>query len=510
MAGRQAAGRRPIPIAGLWRALGLTFASAVVWGVAHVAAGRRAVGFTLMALLALLVAGSATLVLAFQDTMKQLVVQDLWLNVITAAIIALALVWALIVIRSYQVVRPPGLPTAMRIASTTLVVVLSVLICTPFVYAANATYVLRDTLSKIFPGDDHSGQKVDAANPWKNMPRVNVLLLGGDGGKDRTGIRTDSMTVASIDTKTGNTVMLSIPRGLYGMDMPPRLRSRFPNGYQGEPGPGIVGRDRGLLNELYLYGEHHPDLEPGYKSGQRGPHLLEDVIEYLLGLKINYYVMVNLGGFKDIVNAMGGVDVHIEKPPANSGMPGLPIGGDPDKHTAPTGYLYPGKHHLNGEQALWYGRNRHADDDFHRMDRQKCLLKDIAEQANPQKVVTHFEKLAEAATNTISTNIPSALLPALVKLSGTVKHGADITSLTYSPYKISGFHTDRRADATMIQVMRRVAAKAIADSANPHKPSPSPTTTAKKHKKKVKTGVTASPTASSGSSGSVSLKNACG
>ncbi|WP_433180889.1 LCP family protein [Actinoallomurus sp. CA-150999] len=505
MAGGQAAGRRPIPIAGLWRALGLTLASAVVWGVAHVAAGRRAVGFTLMGLLAILVAGSATLVLAFQDTMKQLVVQDLWLNVITAAIIALALVWALIVIRSYQVVRPPGLPTAMRIASTTLVVVLSVLICTPFVYAANATYVLRDTLSKIFPGDDHSGQAVDADNPWKNMPRVNVALLGGDGGNDRKGIRTDSMTVASIDTKTGNTVMLSLPRGLYKFDMPPRLRSRFPNGFTGEPG------DQGLLNELYLYGEHHAELEPGYKKGQRGPHLLEDVIGYLLGLKINYYVLVNLDGFKDIVNAMGGVDVHVEKPPANSGMPGLPIGGDPDKHLPPTGYLYPGKQHLNGEKALWYGRNRHADDDFHRMDRQKCLLKDIAEQANPQKVVTHFEKLAKAATNTISTNIPSALLPALVKLSGTVKHGADITSLTYSPYKIPGFHTDRRADATIIQVMRRVAAKAIADSANPQKPGPSPTTTVKKHKKKkVNTGATASPSASSGSSGSVSLKNACG
>ncbi|GAB3987037.1 hypothetical protein GCM10029978_104110 [Actinoallomurus acanthiterrae] len=510
MAGRQAAGHRPIPIAGLWRALALTLASAVVWGVAHVAAGRRAVGFTLMGLLAILVAGSATLVLAFQDTMKQLVVQDLWLNVITAAIIALALVWALIVIRSYQVVRPPGLPTAMSIASTTLVVVLSVLICTPFVYAANATYVLRDTLSKIFPGDDHSGQPVDAANPWKNMPRVNVLLLGGDGGKDRKGIRTDSMTVASIDTKTGNTVMLSIPRGLYGMDMPPRLRSRFPNGYQGEPGPGIVGRDRGLLNELYLYGEHHPDLEPGYKSGQRGPHLLEDVIGNLLGLKINYYVLVNLGGFKDIVNAMGGIDVYVQKP-ANPNLPGLPIGGDDQKGTPPTGYLRPGKRHLDGEHALWYGRSRHADDDFHRMDRQKCLLKDIAEQANPQKVVTHFEKLAEAATNTIYTNIPSALLPALVKLSGTVKHGADITSLTYNPDKIPGFHTDRRADATIIQVMRRVAAKAIADSENPNKPSASPTATVKKHKKKtVRAGVTASPKASSGSSGSVSLKNACG
>src|SRR5262249_50185335 len=150
--------------------------------------------------------------------------------------------------------------------------------------------------------------------------------------------------------------------------------------------------------------EHHPELEPDYKAGQRGPHLLEEVIGYLLGLKINYYVLVNLGGFKDIVNAMGGVDVYVQKA-ADPRLPGLPIGGDPDKGTQPSGYLLPGKHHLDGEHALWYGRSRHADDDFHRMDRQKCLLKDIAEQANPQTVVTHFEKLAKAATNTIYTNI---------------------------------------------------------------------------------------------------------
>ncbi|GAA4637911.1 hypothetical protein GCM10023196_093580 [Actinoallomurus vinaceus] len=498
MAGGQAAGRRPIPIVGLWRALGLTLASAVVWGVAHVAAGRRAVGFTLMAVLALLVAGSATLVLAFQDTMKQLVVQNTWLNVIIAAILALAVTWAAIVIWSYQVVRPPGLPAAMRVASTTLVVVLSVLICTPFVYAANTTYVLRDTLSKIFPGDDHTGPKIDAADPWKNMPRFNVLLMGGDGGKDRKGIRTDSMTVASIDTKTGNTVLISLPRNLQYFQMPARLRSIWPNGYR--PVNATLGYD-GMLNSVYLSGEKNPSLVPGFKQGQRGSHLLEEVIGNLIGMKINYYVLVNLDGFKDIVNAMGGVKVHIEK--------ALPIGGEMvNGHYTkpPTGWLHAGTQHLNGEKALWYGRSRDADDDFHRMDRQKCLMKDIADQADPQKVVTHFEKLAKAATNTIYTNLPSTLLPPLIKLSGTVKGGSDITSLAFNPWKMQGFDPV----SPNVALMRQLTTKSIADSENPHKPSPSPTTTVKKHKKKVKTGVTASPTASSGSGGSVSLKNVCG
>ncbi len=485
--------REPIPVAGLWRALGLTVASAVIWGVAHVSSGRRAVGFALMGLLATLVLGGGAAALAFQEKLKQLVVQGFWLNVFIVGILGLAVVWALIVIRSFQVVRPPGLPAAMRFTSGTLVMILALMVCTPLVYAANATYVLRDTLSSIFPGDDRSGAAVNASDPWKNKPRVNILLLGGDGGKDRTGIRTDSMTVASIDTKTGNTVLLSLPRALYKFQVPPRMRKVWPNGYTGDYGPyGTCPIGTCLLNELYIQGEQrHPELEPGYKAGQRGPHLLEDVIGYLTGLKLDYYVLVNLDGFKDIVNAMGGVRVHVEKT--------LPIGGDPDRGIQPSGYLQPGWHHLDGEHALWYGRTRHADDDFHRMDRQKCLMRDIANQADPQKVVTHFEKLASAAKNTISTNIPAALLPALVKLSGTVKHGADISSLSYDPAKIPGFHTNRPADAAIVQVMRRAATRAIAASTRPPAaPSTTPTAARK---------TTTTPTTTQGSS--VSLKNAC-
>ncbi|HEY7486798.1 MAG TPA: LCP family protein [Streptosporangiaceae bacterium] len=489
-----------VPVRGLWRALGLTVASMVVWGVAHVAAGRRLAGFSLMTLLALLVGGGATVAIGFQRSLMPIAVQRVWLDALTVGILALALLWSAIVIRSYQVVRPEGLPTAMRLTSGSLVVIMAVMVCAPLVYAANATYVLRNTLSDIFPGDDRSGAAVDKANPWKNLPRVNILLLGGDGGKDRTGIRTDSMTVASIDTKTGNTVLIGLPRALQRFPVPPRLRSRWPNGYTGDPG------DQGLLNELYIIGERHPELVPGYRTGQRGPHLLEEVIGYLVGLKINYYALVNLAGFKDIVNAMGGVRVHVEKR--------LPIGGDPDRGIPPTGFIEPGWHKLNGENALWYGRSRHADDDFHRMDRQKCLMKDIADQADPQRVVTHVQKLAKAAKRTISTNIPADLLPALVDLSGTVKRGADIRSLPFDPAKIAGF----RVYQPNILLMRQVTAKAIADSAKPKAaatgaaPTRKPVNRKPATRKPVRSGTagTATPNPARTSVSAVSLKNVCG
>jgi polyisoprenyl-teichoic acid--peptidoglycan teichoic acid transferase len=446
---------------GGWRALGLTLASTLVWGVAHVSVGRRLAGFSLMALWGMLAAGAGTLAVGipagFARNLAPIAVERVWLNGITAGLLVLALVWSTMVIRSYQLVRPDGLPTVARLLSGALVLVLVVGVCTPMVYAANTTYVLRNTLRDIFPGDDRSGPAVDAANPWKNLPRVNILLLGGDGGKDRTGIRTDSMTVASIDTKTGNTVLISLPRALQNFQMPPRLRSRWPNGYTGDPG------DQGLLNELYILGERHPELAPGYRAGHRGPHLLEEVIGYLVGLKIHYYALVNLAGFKDIVNAIGGVRVHVEKR--------LPIGGDPARGLPPVGYIEPGLRKLDGEKALWYGRSRHADDDFRRMDRQKCLMKAIADQADPQKVLTHVQKLATAAKRTISTNIPAKLLPALVDLASTVKRGAQVRSLPFDPARLTGFRVYR----PNISLMRAVTARAIAGGAKTQAAKPTAT-----------------------------------
>ncbi|MCW2944473.1 MAG: cell envelope-related transcriptional attenuator [Actinoallomurus sp.] len=469
------------PEGGLAHALGLTVASAAVWGVAHVFAGRRVVGFLLMGVFVVLVGGAVIVVLDFPGTLKHIAVQRDWLAGITVGILVLALIWATVVIRSYQVVRPRGSAGVARVLAGGLVVVLAVGVCAPLVWAARDTYTLRDTIGTIFHGDVARPRTVDVADPWKDRPRVNILLLGGDGAGDRTGVRTDSMTVASIDTRTGDTVLFSLPRNLQHFPMVARLRSRWPDGFTGVGGPGDVG----LLNELYQDAENDPSLVPGFGKGRRGPELLREEISYLIGQPIDYYVLVNLFGFSDIVDAMGGVRVHIAQD--------IPFGG-PEDGSAPTGVLKSGDRMLDGKQALWFGRSRTASSDFVRMGRQKCLMKAIAQQADPQKILMSFQQLASAAKKTISTNIPAALLPALVTLSGTMKHGAQVTSLMFVPPQ---FHVVRPD----IEVMRRVTAKAITASEDQQTTSAAPSTPADAS---PSAGASASPSASASATSSAS------
>jgi LCP family protein required for cell wall assembly len=474
---------------GLGYALGLTVASTVIWGVAHVFAGRRVVGFILMGMFVALVGGVAVVAVDFRGDLKQIAVQRDWLTGITVGIGVLAVLWAAVVIHSYQVVRPRGQAGVARVLAGGLVVVLAAAVCAPLAWAARDTYTLRDTIGTIFHGDDARPRVVDAANPWEGKPRVNILLLGGDGAGDRVGVRTDSMTVASIDTRTGDTVLFSLPRNLQRFPMVPRLRSRWPDGFTGVGAPG----DEGLLNELFQDAEDDPSLAPGFAKGRRGPELVREEISYLIGQPIDYYVLVNLFGFADIVDAVGGVKVHIGQD--------IPYGG-PEDGSAPTGVLKAGDRTLDGKQALWFGRSRTSSSDFVRMGRQKCLMKAIAEQADPQKVLFSFQRLAGAAKRTISSNIPAELLPALVKLSGTMKAGAQVDSLMFVPPQ---FHVVRPD----VEVMRRATTKAIAagqerGTASPG-PGASPGATAEPSASASATaspGATGSPGASGGPSAS--------
>ncbi len=214
---------------GLPRALALTLASALVWGVAHFVTGRRIADTLLLALYTGVAAAVAAAATVYRSDLLHLAVQPDVLQRLSAGLIALGLVWVLVVIRSYQILRPLRMSISAKTLGAASVAVMCFAVGVPVAWSAHSTYVYRDALTSIFRTGSENGKKVDAEDPFNGQARVNILLLGGDAAADRTGVRTDSMTLASVDTETGDTVLLSLPRNLEQFPMPPGpARDRFP------------------------------------------------------------------------------------------------------------------------------------------------------------------------------------------------------------------------------------------------------------------------------------------
>ena len=99
-------------------------------------------------------------------------------------------------------------------------------------------------------------------------------------------------------------------------------------------------------------------------------------IEGITGLKINYWAMVNLQGFRDLVDAVGGVTLNVRQP--------IPVGG---LGSDVTGYIEPGKRKLDGFETLWFARARDGSDDYSRMARQKCVMNAMLAPDQPADVL---------------------------------------------------------------------------------------------------------------------------
>jgi LCP family protein required for cell wall assembly len=237
-----------------------------------------------------------------------------------------------------------------------------------------------------------------------------VLLLGGDGGIHRDGVRTDSMILVSMDTETGKTVMFSLPRNLMNAQFPANspLHDLYPDGFRGEGDAG-----NWMLNAVY---RQVPILHPGVlgSSDNEGADALKQAISGSIGAKVDYYLLVNLQGFQDIVDAMGGVTVNINEP--------IPIGGSTDRGVPPEDYLDPGPdQRLDGFEALWYSRGRYGSDDYSRMERQRCMIDAIIDEADPSTLIRKYLDLAEIGKEIVRTDIPSELLDDFVELAMKVK-----------------------------------------------------------------------------------------
>ncbi|MCW2718058.1 MAG: hypothetical protein JWR81_1880 [Pseudonocardia sp.] len=471
--GRRTGAAPPARGHGLGRALLTTAAATVLPGSGHLLLHRRRTGSLIVAAFLLLVGAAVAVALTVgRSRLLALALSTRVLLGITIGCVAVGLLWIAVIVRTYLIARPRPVGTGRRVLGAVSVAMLCVIVAAPLGFAADLAESQRTMVNTLFPTGATTGPGGTAGTDVPLPPRINILLFGSDAGSDRTGTRSDSMMVASVDTITSRAVVFGLPRNIEQAPFPPgsAMAAKFPDGFF-DPSAPLSGDY--LLNAEYTYGTDHPELAPAGPTTDPGLNLLMSSVGEMLGLPINYYTKIDMAGFAAIIDAVGGVTIDVGPVP-------LPIGGVlPDgTHVAPSGYVPAGVQHLDGNQALWYARSRRDSDDYSRMSRQRCLIHTVLEQKSATDLLTHFQAVAAATANSVSTNIPQSFLPSLAALAGDVQN-LHLDSVAFDPslpdpHQPDGWFDPSHPDFGYI---RQIVASALTGTPLTSNP-PQPTSTA--------------------------------
>jgi polyisoprenyl-teichoic acid--peptidoglycan teichoic acid transferase len=373
------------------RALALMVMTLFVPGSAQLVAGNRRLGRLAMriwlGLVTLVVLGVVASTL-WHSLVFWAVSNTLLLGVVRLALMALAIGWAGLLIDAWRIGQPLSLLQNHRLAAVGVNGMLCFSVAGSLLFGAHMVGVQRDFMVTMF--GDH---EVVGAHEG----RFNVLLLGGDSGAGRWGLRPDSLTVASIDAETGRTVLVGLPRNMASFPFAEGtpMAQEFPQGFD---------CDGCYLNGVSTWAQDHTDLFGD--SENPGMDATISAVEGITDLKINYWAMVNLQGFKDLVDAFDGVELNVRDR--------IPVGLP---HESYFHYIEPGVKKLNGQDTLWFARARHGSDDYSRMARQKCVMNAMLQQVSPETALRNFEKIAKASSAMISTNVPSSEVDRFLQLA---------------------------------------------------------------------------------------------
>jgi LCP family protein required for cell wall assembly len=436
-------------------ALGVTLLGAVLPGAGYLWTGRR-LGYLLL-VPTLAATAYVVVFLADFDTLVDLVVDPNRLRNAVVGLGVLFAVWSFSVVTTYLVAHPRDLRRRTIGLGGVLVVALCAVAALPVVQSMRYAMTQADLVETVFTANETATvpTNVTEEDPWGGRDRVNVLLLGGDGGVGRSGLRTDTVILLSVNTRSGQSAMFSLPRNMMNAQFPEGspLHDVFPEGFSGEGDPASW-----MLNAVY---GQVPLLYPGIlgESDNEGADALKLAVGGSLGVRVDYYVLINLLGFQQIVDAMGGVTVNVNEP--------IAINGDTDRAIPPTGYLQPGPNqHLDGFHALWYSRGRWGSDDYERMLRQRCMINALIEEADPVNLLRRYRALAEAGKEIVRTDIPKKLLPAFVDLAREVKQHKVRSVEFITSDRFNSFDPD-------FDWMRESVRRAVQPKTRPTSPSPS-------------------------------------
>lgn len=228
-----------------------------------------------------------------------------------------------------------------HIVRKVILTIVGLLVVAGVAFAAVAWKNLSSTTSDMYQGSGADKTR-NAKSVLNNKKPVSILLLGtdtGDLGRDYKG-RTDTMIVMTLNPKTKKTTMTSIPRDMY---------VNLPDYPKYSPAK---------INAAYAFG--------GVKESI-------NVVQREFNIPIDYYVLVNMGGLKKVINQVGGVDV-----------------------TSPLTFTYNGSsftegklQHMNGQTALNFSRMRYDDPkgDYGRQERQRLVITALLRESISYKTV---------------------------------------------------------------------------------------------------------------------------
>lgn len=394
----------------LRRAMTLTLMTLVMPGSAQVVAGNKRLGrIAIRVWLACLAAGALLLLLALtsRSGLFAVLTDGRILTPLRWALLAGAVFWVVLLVDAWRLGQPLRLARRHRLWVAGLNGALCLVTAGALLFAANLINVQSGVIDTVFASSTTS-------KPHDG--RYNVLLLGTDSGPDRSGMRPDSLNVASIDAETGRAVLIGLPRNLQDVPFPSdsAMKKEFPDTFDCE---GCY------LNAVNTWANDHAEQIGAKPSEHRtaGIQATMDAVEEITGLKLNYYALVNMRGFSELIDAVGGVTMDVRERTAIGGI-GSPI----------RGYIETGRQKLTGDQALWYSRSRVLNNDFSRMGRQKCVMSAMLRELSPRKVLLNVEKIADSSKSLLDTDIPGKDLNVFMDLALKAK-SQKISSVSLVP-----------------------------------------------------------------------------
>jgi len=441
------------------RARWLVVLGFILPGSAQLLAGSRKLGrfgliatVSLIVLVALAVAGA---IWAREMTLA-ILTNSIVLFVIQWLVVAYAVLWLVLGFDTLRLTRIVRVGTKWRLPIAILSVLLTVLPVGGAAWASVQLHAARGAIGDIFASAAPAVEPVDG--------RYNILLLGGDAGADREGLRPDSVSLISVDAETGRAAMIGLPRELTGMPFPESspMYDVFPDGYctdtssyQGDGYCFTRGYLNALITELEVSGSPSYDgfyADADANGSSPGIEATKDAVSGATGLTVQFYVMVDMAGFEQMIDALGGVTVTVDER--------LPIGGDEFGNNV-DGYIEPGEQHLDGYHALWFARSRYgsATGDYARMDRQRQLQSAMLAQLKPANVLLRFQEVAGAGANIVQTDIPESMLGRFVDLATKAREFTPV-SVNMTPPEVDPEYPDYAH-------IRELVAGAVAEASPP-------------------------------------------